>query len=58
MTCICLLSFSSRCGLFLYYRHQDNNQVTFIVDGALKKEGGMRDIYSQISEPQKVRSSL
>lgn len=44
-----------RCSLLLYYRHRDNNLVTFVVDGALKKEGVMRDIYSQISEPKKVR---
>ncbi|ELU12169.1 hypothetical protein CAPTEDRAFT_225003 [Capitella teleta] len=44
------------CSLWLYYRHKDDNIVTFVVEGALKLgEGGVKkDVYSQISEPKKV----
>lgn len=45
------------CSLWLYYRHRDDNQVTYIVEGALVKhiEGQNKpDMYSQLSEPKKV----
>lgn len=32
-------SICRRCNLLLYYRHRDDNQITFIVDGALKQSG-------------------
>ncbi|KAJ8300611.1 hypothetical protein KUTeg_022130 [Tegillarca granosa] len=43
-----------RCGLWLYYHHQGNSNVMFIVDGALKRDAAKTDVYSQISEPKKV----
>lgn len=51
-----------RCSLQLFYRHEDNNQVTFIINGALKKEqeleGSKTDIYKQIAaqepKPKKI----
>ncbi|KAL5012649.1 hypothetical protein ScPMuIL_011200 [Solemya velum] len=43
-----------RCGLFLFYHHQGNSNVIFIVDGAIKQEAANKDVYSQISEPKKV----
>ncbi len=45
-----------RCGLLLYYRHQDNNIITFIVDGALKASADGQigsNVYQQV-EPKKV----
>ena len=45
------------CGLLLFYRHRDDNQITFIVDGALKQSASgtvKSDIYSQIAQPKKV----
>ena len=53
--------FYFRCGLLLYYRHQDGNKVTFIVDGALQKSAdgkGKADIYQQVAEPKKVKISI
>ena len=52
-----------RCGLWLYYRHRDDNIVTFVVAGALKTssdlDGVKTDVYSQIKEkPKKVRLHL
>ena len=41
----------------MYYRHCDNNQVTFIVEGALVTGadlGDKTDIYRQVAEPKKV----
>ena len=49
-----------RCGLLLFYRPRDDNQITFIVDGALKQsvDGAVKnDIYSQIAQPKKVTSA-
>eukprot|EP00105_Crassostrea_gigas_P014912 XP_011431748.1 PREDICTED: UPF0428 protein CXorf56 homolog [Crassostrea gigas] len=43
-----------RCGLWLYYHHQGNSGVMFVVDGALKRDAAKTDVYSQISEPKKV----
>ncbi|KAK3088209.1 hypothetical protein FSP39_016149 [Pinctada imbricata] len=43
-----------RCGLWLYYHHQGNSKVMFVVDGALKRDASKTDVYSQISEPKKV----
>lgn len=48
-----------RCGLFLYYKHQANNNVYFIVHGALVKctgEGPKMDIYNQVAveKPKKI----
>lgn len=48
-----------RCGLFLYYKHQANNNVYFIVNGALIKctgEGPKMDIYNQVAveKPKKI----
>lgn len=48
-----------RCGLFLYYRHQPNTNVYFIVNGALVKytgEGPKMDIYNQVAveKPKKI----
>lgn len=46
-----------KCKLFLYYRHRDDNQVTFIVFDALVKEAGtstQSDVYSKFLEPKKV----
>lgn len=48
-----------RCGLFLYYKHQANNNVYFIVRGALVKctgEGPKMDIYNQVAveKPKKI----
>jgi len=48
-----------RCGLWLYYRHRDDNQITFIVANALVKAGdgpAKADIYAQIAPaPKKAR---
>lgn len=44
----------ARCGLWLYYHHQGNSGVMFVVDGALKRDAAKTDVYSQISEPKKV----
>ena len=51
--------FHCRCGLLLYYRHRDDNIVTFVVAGALKTssdlDGVKTNVYSQIKEkPKKV----
>ena len=47
-----------RCSLWLYYRHRDDNQITFIVENALVKAGdgpAKTDIYTQIAPaPKKV----
>lgn len=48
-----------RCGLFLYYKHQPNTNVYFIVNGALVKytgEGPKMDIYNQVAieKPKKI----
>ncbi|XP_046371410.1 STING ER exit protein-like [Haliotis cracherodii] len=45
-----------RCGLWLYYHHQGNSNVMFVVDGALKREtdGFKTDVYSQLAAPKKV----
>ncbi|CAI6342651.1 unnamed protein product [Macrosiphum euphorbiae] len=48
-----------KCGLFLYYKHQANNNVYFIVHGALIKctgEGPKMDIYNQVAveKPKKI----
>lgn len=48
-----------RCGLFLYYKHQPNVNVYFIVNGALVKctgEGPKMDIYNQVAveKPKKI----
>lgn len=43
-----------KCGLLLYYRHQDNNIITFIVDGALKKQAESTNLYKKIAAPKKV----
>lgn len=47
-----------KCSLWLYYRHRDDNQVTFIVENALVKAGdgpAKTDIYTQIAPaPKKV----
>jgi len=56
LTC-CYCSSCFRCGLWLYYRHRDDNQVTFIIDGSLKREsqGRLTDIVKQeIVAPKKV----
>lgn len=45
-----------KCGLFMYYRHRDNNIVTFIVDGALitgADLGDKKDIYRQVADAPK-----
>jgi len=45
-----------RCGLWLYYRHRDDNQITFIVENALVKAGdgpAKTDIYTQIAPAPK-----
>ncbi len=55
------VTFHYRCGLLLYYRHQDNNLVTFIVDGALKASADgqtQANVYAQVSAPQKVRNEV
>jgi hypothetical protein len=47
-----------RCDLLLYYRHRDDNQITFLVENALVKSGdapAKTDIYTQIAAaPKKV----
>jgi len=45
-----------RCGLLLFYHHQGNSSVMFIVRGALKREteGVKTDVYSQLAKPKKV----
>ena len=45
-----------RCGLWLYYHHQGNSSVMFVVDGAVKRESEAvkPDVYSQFAEPKKV----
>lgn len=44
-----------QCGLHLYYRHQDNDQVTFIIDGALKMDQAVQKTTVQkIAQPKKV----
>ncbi len=53
-----LIAIFFRCGLLLYYRHQDNNIITFIVDGALKASADGQigsNVYQQV-EPKKVRN--
>jgi hypothetical protein len=51
-----------RCGLWLYYRHRDDNQITFLVHNALVKAGdapAKTDIYTQIAAaPKKVSLSF
>ena len=46
------------CGLWLYYRHKERDvQITFIIEGALKKSGeaAKKDVYRQIAQqPKKV----
>lgn len=49
-----MVTISDRCGLWLYYHHQGNSGVMFVVDGALKRDAAKTDVYSQISEPKKV----
>ena len=46
-----------RCGLLLYYHHQGNSSVMFVVRGALKREseGIKTDVYSQLAKPKKVQ---
>ena len=49
--------FHCRCGLLLYYRHQDNNLVTFVVDGSLKASADGQtkaNVYEQVTVPKKV----
>ncbi|XP_022917792.1 STING ER exit protein [Onthophagus taurus] len=49
-----------KCALLLYYKHQQNSHVSFIVKGALIKstnEGPITDIYNQVTtenKPKKV----
>ncbi|RUS89475.1 hypothetical protein EGW08_002772 [Elysia chlorotica] len=45
-----------RCGLLLFYHHQGNSSVMFIVRDALKREneGIKTDVYSQIKAPKQV----
>lgn len=48
-----------RCGLFLYYKHDQGTNVVFIVKGAVIKssgEGPMTDIYNQVAieKPKKI----
>lgn len=48
-----------RCGLFLYYKHQLNTNVYFVVLGALVKctgDGPKMDIYNQVTieKPKKI----
>jgi len=54
-----LLACGCRCGLWLYYRHRDDNQITFIVENALVKAGdgpAKTDIYTQIAPaPKKAK---
>lgn len=38
----------------MYYRHQDNDQITFIVDSALKSEGTENFKNKKFTEPKKV----
>ena len=48
-----------RCSLWLYYRHRDDNQITFIVENALVKAGdgpAKTDIYTQIAPAPKKAS--
>lgn len=52
------VSLTYRCGLWLYYHHQGNSKVMFIVDGALKRDAKKTDVYSQISEPKKVKDLM
>lgn len=45
-----------KCGLFMYYRHQDNNQVTFVMHGSLissRDLGDKTDIYKQVDTAPK-----
>ena len=53
----CIYTVIYSCGLLLYYRHQDDNQITFVVDGALSNKAGdgiakAPDVYK--AEPKKV----
>lgn len=48
-----------RCGLFLYYKHDQGTNIVFIVKGAVIKssgEGPMTDIYNQVAieKPKKI----
>lgn len=48
-----------RCGLFLYYKHDQATNIVFIVKGAVIKssgEGPMTDIYNQVAieKPKKI----
>lgn len=58
-TVVLTLACDSRCSLWLYYRHRDDNQITFIVENALVKAGdgqAKADIYTQIAPaPKKVK---
>ncbi|ESN92970.1 hypothetical protein HELRODRAFT_96112 [Helobdella robusta] len=46
-----------KCSLWLFYRHKDNNQITFIVENSLvtQNDGPLKpDVYSRIAQPKKV----
>lgn len=54
-----LYIYFSRCGLFLYYKHDQGTNIVFIVKGAIIKssgEGPMTDIYNQVAieKPKKI----
>ena len=50
------VSYVCRCNIWLYYRHRDDNQITFIVANALVKAGdgpAKADVYKQITPAPK-----
>ena len=47
-----------KCGLFLFYQHEGNMNLTFIVHGALKSTVHGQSIYSQVYEPEKKKVML